>query len=85
MGRRPKSVLNLDMPFDEALERFIRVDSTEMSRGSPMQKTASTGTRTRALEGKKAVRSRKPKTATSSRARAKQRTAGRKKPGGAKT
>ena len=30
MGRKPKNTLKLEMPFEEALERFIRVDPTEL-------------------------------------------------------
>jgi hypothetical protein len=30
MGRRPVKVLELDMSFEEAMERFIRVDPAEL-------------------------------------------------------
>ena len=72
MGRRPAKVLDLDMSFDEALERFIRVDPTEMPRPSPGAKKPAPRARSRkAPDIKKADRPAKPKPTRSSLARPK--------------
>ena len=34
MGRKPRHVLDLDLSFDEALERFLQVDPSELPDGS---------------------------------------------------
>jgi len=45
MGRKPRRVLDLDLSFDEALERFLQVDPSELPDGSeatrPKAKTRS--------------------------------------------
>lgn len=38
MGRKPRRFLKLDMPFDEALERFLQVDISEMPGGLNLSK-----------------------------------------------
>lgn len=53
MGRKPKRFLKLDMPFDEALERFLQVDISEMPGGSNLTKRPAVKARKRAPKTKK--------------------------------
>jgi hypothetical protein len=71
MGRRSLKVLDLDLPFEEALERLIRVDPTEMPERPVRAKHKAVKRGARDGRARKAVSPGKPKSAKPSRPSAK--------------
>lgn len=71
MGRRSLKVLDLDLPFEEALERFIRVDPAEMPKHPMRAKDKAAKPSARDGRARKAVSPGNPKSAKPSRPSAK--------------
>jgi hypothetical protein len=67
MGRRSLKVLDLDLPFEEALERFIRVDPAEMPKRPFREKDKAVKPDARDGRARKAVSPGNPKSAKPSR------------------